>query len=30
MVQPWVINSTTGDNYGLGTSAWSQLWLKKS
>lgn len=29
MVQPWLRNYTVGDNYGIGTSAFAQAWLKK-
>ena len=29
MVNPSVINHTSGDNYGVGVSVWSQLWLKR-
>ena len=29
LVQPAVQNYTTGDNYGVGTSMWPYLWLKR-
>ncbi|MGH2586969.1 MAG: ABC transporter substrate-binding protein [Dehalococcoidia bacterium] len=29
LVQPTVINHTTGDSYGVGTGQWAQLWLKR-
>lgn len=29
LIQPTVLNYTTGDNYGIGTSQWTQLWLKR-